>query len=1036
MLKNKWILIFLPCLLMNFFVFVRYSSAQSGAAGSDAIGVRIVPNPNHYSIYRWYESQGFKGSPQALTVDGYEAVRDGRTVYVNAANIDVNTKTIYTNIYLISYNQDPVAKTVDVLGQIISHWKFNNNLVENTNPAPTCAISSINCVADAGCGKDQLCATSTIASGSCVLKNPKNCLTDFDCPNNFFCNSTKAKIVRDLKRVGKLGELNEALFKFKNLNNHYPSLEAGSYLPNHTVSVWPSWVENFLSNLTIAKNFFDPINRLGDCPGYDPKTCWDKEAKKFVYTPTPSYLMLPLGSYALVYKTDANSSNYSLCAVMESREPSLNYHFSPNDPASSACVTATGILSGGTASNTIPILIDKSLTGEAGQEFNGFFKVIDQEGNPLTWTLNTSAANWAGWKNNNSQNQPPVLKDTNSANQKKVYAQEAGPAGDYNVVLNVSDGQGGVLSTSTSIKIINSLPFIEAADGEYVLDPNIPFGYTFNFSGKNFSTPGSSYVLTRLSGPFDLLNSPILVKTFSSAGINRYQVNFQGLIPTSYQFSVNTDFIYRLKVTDRFNASSTKQFKIRFLVENPPLNFSCPTSARLGKTYSCALGKTNEGNHTLTYTGSNLPAGLAIVIENGQQQNNTNNNYYTLNSNNNQPAASFKDVFHSLASFIYQLPAVDAASGNLIAQAAPQVNWVYLKGTPTASSSGTVINIKAVNEYSASSTRNFTLKINNYCGDGQKQIPNFEGRAGIYNDGYEDCDGNDGITSNPTASSPEKQYGCMTGVGALTPYPIISNTYCVFKSPIDGGGYCGDGYCQATIETSINCSADCAQGNPTCTPDCIGKNCGSDGCSGLCGTCPQNQACSNGQCTQNSCGNGNCQANIGENCKNCVQDCACPSNKPICDNTGTCVANQPNCQGPNQCMLCDGVNCFCGSGQLCKNGLCYFKSNCKCSNSNLSSMLEVCHNANSNLDTCCNPGAETCCNGACVNDPNQLKETCGYGNCCTKSYQTCCGNTMASKMCRNNTSLTQCGPDYCCPGQICCDGYCQDPSNCGNNNFE
>ena len=74
------------------------------------------------------------GSPQALLVDGYEAIRDGRTVYVNAANIDPNTKLIYTNIYLISYNQDSAAQTVDILGQIITHWKFNSNLNESTPP--------------------------------------------------------------------------------------------------------------------------------------------------------------------------------------------------------------------------------------------------------------------------------------------------------------------------------------------------------------------------------------------------------------------------------------------------------------------------------------------------------------------------------------------------------------------------------------------------------------------------------------------------------------------------------------------------------------------------------------------------------------------------------------------------------------------------------------------------------------------------------------------------------------------------------------
>ncbi|MCK5358306.1 MAG: hypothetical protein KAJ48_07915, partial [Elusimicrobiales bacterium] len=93
---------------------------------TDAIAIRIVPNENHFSALRWYQDQNFSGSPQSLTVDGYEAVRDGRTVYVNVAN--VSGSALYTNIYLISYNQEAESATIDIFGNILSHWKFNTNL--------------------------------------------------------------------------------------------------------------------------------------------------------------------------------------------------------------------------------------------------------------------------------------------------------------------------------------------------------------------------------------------------------------------------------------------------------------------------------------------------------------------------------------------------------------------------------------------------------------------------------------------------------------------------------------------------------------------------------------------------------------------------------------------------------------------------------------------------------------------------------------------------------------------------------------------
>src|SRR3990167_3945389 len=58
--------------------------SNSPQSSSDAIALRVIPNPDHLSPGLWYYRQGFNGSPQALTVDGYDAVRDGRTVYVNA----------------------------------------------------------------------------------------------------------------------------------------------------------------------------------------------------------------------------------------------------------------------------------------------------------------------------------------------------------------------------------------------------------------------------------------------------------------------------------------------------------------------------------------------------------------------------------------------------------------------------------------------------------------------------------------------------------------------------------------------------------------------------------------------------------------------------------------------------------------------------------------------------------------------------------------------------------------------------------------
>ncbi|MFA5359670.1 MAG: hypothetical protein WC349_01800 [Patescibacteria group bacterium] len=226
----------------------------------DAIAVRIMPNPEHLSPLRWYQANiKTQGSPQSLQVDGYEAVRDGRTVYVNAANISGNN--FYTNIYIISYNQEAENATVDVFGQILSHWKFNSNLSD--------------------------------ASG-------------------------KEKIVRDAKKLADLSEVKTLLEIYKTKFNSYPKLASGSYIAGKSVSTWPSWQATLAKSLGAALPI-DPVNKMGVCAGYNTTTCWNENSKKFADpNPSDNNFELPTGSSAYVYTTNNNGASYDVCAVMES----------------------------------------------------------------------------------------------------------------------------------------------------------------------------------------------------------------------------------------------------------------------------------------------------------------------------------------------------------------------------------------------------------------------------------------------------------------------------------------------------------------------------------------------------------------------------------------------------------------------------------------------------------------------------------------------------------------------------------------------
>lgn len=111
-----------------------------------------------------------------------------------------------------------------------------------------------------------------------------------------------------------------------------------------------------------------------------------------------------------------------------------------------------------------------------------------------------------------------------------------------------------------------------------------------------------------------------------------------------------------------------------------------------------------------------------------------------------------------------------------------------------------------------------------------------------------------------------------------------------------------------------------------CTPDCTDKECGSDGCGGTCGVCPDGIGCEDNACKNvDPCLNLNCDD--GDVCTNdqCVIDGT--NNQASCQNTfddllcpKICT---PQCNG-RECGPdgCGGVCGICVSGQGCDGGIC------------------------------------------------------------------------------------------------------------------
>lgn len=318
--------------IMGFFVMPKASFSRNDS--SDVIAVRVVPNPNHYSVTKWYASQGFRGTPQALKVDEYRALRDGNTVYVNAANITgacvspagkvcsdkddcngsnpvCNLTNFYTNVYVIAKNIEADNMTENIFLQVLNSFKINNNVGDIGYCSQREPVS---CNTNVDCGENQQCE-----GNECVL----GCSYDYECPIRSYCDSDKAQVIRDVKRLGDLADIREALNDYREINGHYPKLEAGTYVPNMTISVWPSWQQTLAKELNVSMLPVDPVNVMGECgtnyPSYSEATppsvvtCWDEVNKVFAdANPTNANPLMPADTFVYMYATDPDGLGFGI----------------------------------------------------------------------------------------------------------------------------------------------------------------------------------------------------------------------------------------------------------------------------------------------------------------------------------------------------------------------------------------------------------------------------------------------------------------------------------------------------------------------------------------------------------------------------------------------------------------------------------------------------------------------------------------------------------------------------------------------------
>lgn len=199
---------------------------------------------------------------------------------------------------------------------------------------------------------------------------------------------------------------------------------------------------------------------------------------------------------------------------------------------------------------------------------------------------------------------------------------------------------------------------------------------------------------------------------------------------------------------------------------------------------------------------------------------------------------------------------------------------------------------------------------------------------------------------------------------------------------------------------------------PVCTPNCDRKVCGSDGCSGQCGTCDPDQVCADGRCAW-TCPGGQ---------KNCAGECI-PSNQ--CCTSSDCPAAIPDCCG-GACVdmtsddrNCGGCGVRCSRDEACIGGQCegacasYGASECETPSTTCDANIITC----GGNDNCwAMPTTSGCC--ACSAAPGRSHRPCSGNQDCVSAAR-CDEIVPGNGFCSGDSDLP-CREDADCASLLTC----------------
>jgi hypothetical protein len=283
---------------------------------------------------------------------------------------------------------------------------------------------------------------------------------------------------------------------------------------------------------------------------------------------------------------------------------------------------------------------------------------------------------------------------------------------------------------------------------------------------------------------------------------------------------------------------------------------------------------------------------------------------------------------------------------------------------------------------------------------------------------------------------------------------VCFNGECCSKTDSCAGKDCGSDGCGGNCGSCL-AGWECEEGICTCTPDCTGLSCGSDGCLGSCGDCPVGQTCSMGSCVEgctNDCaepGATQClDSSTFEVCGDYDADpCQEWGNETLCPSGLVCVGGECACE-----LQCDGKECgsdgcggscgSCSGGQVCIDGECGPPVLTSCEeimlcafeDCDLTDMpcIQACIDVSGEevgdqfaefwncATTHCDPAGPTeCFQGVAVDECESEYDVC-FGPCtpsCAPFYM--CGDDGCGGVCGTCTGDTYCSGHLCVVGANC-----------------